>query len=158
MVVIQGYAELRDALKHLPDSMTHTIISGAYKKASESLIVSAQTYLRSKTKTRTGNLVQSIGAVKMPIKKAKEVGETWVGPRRRGGYRGNHGHLIEFGTVDRYTKSGRYTGRSPKLPYMEPAFNDKKDDVLNKFRVIVGDHTASYLRRRIKKIGSVPVA
>jgi hypothetical protein len=117
-----GFEELDRKMKRLPLVFTHKIVGSAIFKSAKPAVDATKMILLTKTKRRTGNLVESIGRVRTPIKKANEIGEVKVGPRVGGRYKGFHGHLIEFGTKDRYTKANKYTGRGPRLPYIAPAF------------------------------------
>jgi hypothetical protein len=40
-----------------------------------------------------------------------------------------HGHLLEFGTKERYTDDGRYTGRVTPRPFLVPTFMEETDAV-----------------------------
>ncbi len=48
-----------------------------------------------------------------------------VGP---GHARASHAHLIEEGTVDRFTKSGAFRGKMTPVPFAEKAFDAKAAD------------------------------
>lgn len=77
---------------------------------------------------RTGNLVKSIGRVRVPMAKANAIGAVRIGPRRGGQYKGYHGHLIEFG--HKKVLWGRRTNERVKpYPFIEPAYRAKKDEV-----------------------------
>lgn len=40
--------------------------------------------------------------------------------------KGSHRHLVEYGTEDRYTKTGAHRGKMPSKPFMSPA--EKEED------------------------------
>ena len=41
-------------------------------------------------------------------------------------------HLFEFGTAERYTKSGAYRGYIPPMPFMRQAWDSKKKIALDR--------------------------
>lgn len=91
---------------------------------------------------RTGNLVKSIGRVRVSMAKANAIGAVRIGPRRGGQYKGYHGHLIEFG--HKMVLWGRLTNRRVKpYPFIEPAYRSKKDEVEGR----MGKALNSVLRR-----------
>lgn len=114
--------QLQAKMNNLKQINQHKILGSAIYKSAKPMEDAQRTIVLSKTKRRTGNLVTSIGRVRVPFTRAKELGTVKVGPRVKGKYKGNHGHLIEFGTKDRYTKAGNYTGKGPRLPFVAPAF------------------------------------
>jgi hypothetical protein len=121
--------QLQAKMNNLKQINQHKIIGSAIYKSALPMVDAQKTILNAKTKKKTGNLDASIGRVKVPIQKAREIGAVRVGPRVGGKYRGNHGHLIEFGTKDRYTKAGKYTGKGPRLPFVAPAFLQQEGNV-----------------------------
>lgn len=57
--------------------------------------------------------------------------------------KGAHRHLVEYGTGSRYTRSGAYRGRMPKMPFMEPAeraadrpYNRELERIVNRDEVV----------------------
>lgn len=125
-------------LENFKQISQHKILGSMFYAAAKPMEDEQKRVLNQVTTKRTGNLEKSIGRVRVPIKKANELGAVRVGPRRGGQYKGYHGHLIEFGTKDRYTKRGKYTGRGPRLPFVEPAYRNKKDEVESRMGVEIG--------------------
>lgn len=80
-------------------------IKTALRREGNVIIAAGKSSFKSKNKSKTGNLYRSFTS-KM---KRKNTG-TLIG-FRRGKRLGNHAHLIDKGTVDRYTKRGAYRGR-----------------------------------------------
>lgn len=126
MIQVKGYKEVIEMFKHLPDAVSHKTIGAANFAAAKPLIRAEQ---RLAPEGPTGNLVDSIGAVKTPLRKANVVGEVLVGPRRKGGYKGFAGHLLEFGTKARRTKKGANRGKGPVKKFAKPAYEQTKEEV-----------------------------
>ena len=69
--------------------------------------------------SHTGNLRKSIGW-RIKAYRRNSVLVLVLGPRWP---LGAHGHLVEFGTVQRYGPDGKSTGIGPALPFLRPAFD-----------------------------------
>ena len=106
----------------------------------------------------TGNLVESIDVgVKLSRRQAAEKGsspgkagntvEVFVGP----GKGGRAGVLFEFGTGPRRTKSGANRGSVQARPFMRPAWEANKHQVLRDFGVQLGREIESSARRIARK-------
>lgn len=148
MISVTGVAEIDRVLKELPKQMTHTILGAAHTAAAKPLIERAKLLA---PEGPTGNLVDSIGASKVNIKTAKKVGEVRVGPRRKGGFKGFHGHMVEFGTKQRRTrKKNANRGIMPKKPFMRPAFALTKVAVEAAIAVNIGKVMVRTMRRYLK--------
>lgn len=115
--MITGYKEINQALSALPKAMSDKIWSDInYDRAK---IVVNRMKLNA-PEGPTGNLVDSIGAVRM---RRDRLGTVWVGPRRKGGKKGFAGHLVEFGTKQRRNKNGSNRGVMPKKPFAKKSFD-----------------------------------
>ncbi|AUQ98100.1 hypothetical protein [Phaeobacter inhibens] len=55
----------------------------------------------------------------------------YVGPVQQDGSHAPEAHLIEFGTGDRYHKSGKYVGAVMADPFMRPAWDANRERVLS---------------------------
>lgn len=144
---VTGVREIDRVLKEMPRQLTHTTLSAAHAAAAKPLITKAQLIA---PEGPTGNLIDSIGAVKTPMKTSVNVGEVAVGPRRRRPYKGHHGHLVEFGHRTRAKKPGKKTFVAPR-PFMRPAFEATKGVVIEGIRVEVGKKLAATMRRYGKR-------
>lgn len=106
----------------------------------------------------TGNLVDSIGGVKISLKRAEFIGEVHVGPRTRRPYRGFHGRFVEFGTRARILKGrGKYPfgtsrGVMPARPFVAPAFRQTHQQVLNGIYQATTKRIVTRMRRDAVKI------
>lgn len=150
---ITGYQEIDNVLKALPRELTHQVLGAAHFAAAKPLVEREKLLA---PEGPTGNLVDSIGAIRTSIKKADELGEVIVGPRIGGRYKGQAGHLVEFGTVKRSTRGrGKYPagtnrGVMPKRPFAKPAFDQEKGRVEGLITVSIGKSVLRTMKRYIK--------
>lgn len=144
---VTGVKEIDNVLRSMPKELTHQTLSAAHLSAAKPLIEKAKLLA---PEGPTGNLVDSIGGVKTPIKKANVIGEVRVGPRRSRQHRGHHGHLVEFGTKPRANKKGANRGVMPKKPFMEPAFMQTQTKVVSSIATEVGKKLNAVMKRYIK--------
>lgn len=142
---IRGYDELLRAFKGLPDQYSDKKIQKVNLRAAQPLIFRMH---RLAPVGLTGNLADSIGAVRSKV--SGELGAVEVGPRRRGGYKGFAGHLVEFGTKARRTKSGANRGTMPSNPFVETAYDQTIDEVLGLVDKELETVTVNYLKRMVK--------
>lgn len=147
MISVTGVREIDKVLEELPKQMTHVILGAAHVAAAKPLVERAKL---SAPEGPTGNLVDSIGAVKISAKRAGKVGEVWVGPRRKGRYKGYHGHMVEFGTKRRKTKKGANRGVMPAKPFMKPSFEATKNEVERQIATQIGRVVVRTMRRHLK--------
>lgn len=101
-------AEYRAVLKkieELSEIEKKPVIRKAYKAGGQILITAGKSSFLAKNRKKTGNLYRSFTS-----KLKKKNSGILVGFRRGVGL-GNHSHLIDRGTTDRYTKKGYYRGR-----------------------------------------------
>jgi HK97 gp10 family phage protein len=157
-IKLTGVKEIDEVFNKLPLALQDRVLQQAHREAAKPLIAKAKA-LAPKDK---GNLFQSIGVQTGGFNQVKslqrEVGAVKVGPRR-GKYKGGHAHLIEYGTMGRYTKGkgkvkkykNAYRGMVRKKPFMEPAFQATKSQLIN----ISAEHYAkpirNLMRRTLKK-------
>ena len=146
-ISVTGVREIDNVLKAMPKELTHQTLGSAHLAAAKPLIEKAKLLA---PEGPTGNLVDSIGGVKAPIKKANTIGEVNVGPRRTRQHRGHHGHLVEFGTKPRANKKGANRGVMPKKPFMEPAFQQTQNKVEQGIATEVGKKLNAVMKRYIK--------
>lgn len=141
---ISGVEEIDRVLRGLPLQVSHKILGQAHAEAAKPIIPAAQ----SKIKDRTGNLRASIGVEKIALRKATAVGLVYVGPRRKRGYKGFHGHLVEFGHRARGGKKF-----VKPYPFMEPAFYSTKNQVIDNIKDSVGRKLRNFMRTTIRRSG-----
>lgn len=144
-----GDRELAKAIQGLPDRLSDTEFQKANVKAAQPL---ADRMHRLAPVGLTGNLAESIGIVKSGKGNKGELGLISIGPRRKGGYKGFAGHLVEFGTKRRRTKTTNANrGIMPKDPFVEPAWEQTKDEVLGSIDKHLGKVVTSYWNKTVKK-------
>jgi len=143
-ISVTGDKELDSKLKAMSAKMSHSVLGAAHYAAAKPLIEKARLLA---PEGPNGYLVDSIGAIKTPSKKANEVGEVKAGPRRRAPYKGFHGHLVERGTKERETKSGANRGVMPEHPFMEPAFNQTKGTIESRIRTELKKQILSVVKK-----------
>lgn len=146
MISVTGYKEIDEVLKHLPSALQDSVVSSAHLKAAK-ITVEREKLLA--PEGPTGNLVDSIGAVKIG-KKGTNVGEVWVGPRRKGGKKGFAGHLVEFGTRPRRNKKGANRGVMPKHPFAKPAFDQTHQQVQGVIATELGKSVVRTMKKYLK--------
>lgn len=146
MIVLTGYKEIDNLLRNLPQAFQQSIVASANYKAAKPLVEKEKLLA---PEGPTGNLVDSIGVVKLG-RRGSEIGEVWEGPRRRRPYKGFAGHLVEFGTKKRRTKSGANRGVMPKEPFAEPAWRQTQGQVQDSIKVELGKSVYRTMKRYIK--------
>lgn len=150
-VVVLGRKELDRLFRNLPKEVSHKLMQEGNRVAAKPMVERAKQLVSKDTDT----LEESIGIVKVPIKRAQVIGEINLGPRRRGKYRGFHGHLVEFGTKPRVLKGrGKYPagtkrGTMPAKPFMRPAFNQTRQQVLDSITKSTAKRVVSRMKREL---------
>lgn len=146
---VTGVKEIDAVLKGLPAQLSDKVIQTANLYAAKPLIEKAKL---TAPEGPTGNLVDSIGAVKERASTfgKREVGQIVVGPRRKGSYKGFAGHLVEYGTKDRTNKRGANRGKVTGIHFMEKSFDATNDQILSRFNEGTGKALSSFMRRTIR--------
>lgn len=99
------YRYVMNKLSELSKAEQKPIIKSALRDSGNILITAGKSSFLARNKKKTGNLYRSFTS---QLKK-KNTG-ILIGFKRGVGM-GNHSHLIDRGTVDRYTKKGYFRGR-----------------------------------------------
>jgi HK97 gp10 family phage protein len=150
-ISVTGIKEIDDVVKNLPTALQHSTLQSAHAAAAKPLVEREKLLA---PEGPTGHLIDSIGIVKTPLRKAGVVGEVNVGPRRKKG--GRHAHLVEFGTKGRKLKGkGKYKagtnrGTMPKKPFVQPAFTMTKDTIEKGIAVNIGKAVVRVMKRYLK--------
>jgi hypothetical protein len=172
MVIVTGFKEVDNLMRRLPKELNHKIVGSAIYKSAKPLVTGA----KARVKSKTGNLKESIGAVRQSIKKATEIGEVRVGPRLGGRFKGYHGYNVETGhrvvlggtLPASQTKSGRQyqaknpartgqgrvVGKADPHPFLQPAFVATKGEVMNQINNNIAISLRNSMRRLLKKQGA----
>lgn len=132
---MQGVEEIEKVLAGLPGKFGEQVVLKVLRKSAKPLINEA----KQRAPKDDGDLQKSIGTISgRGGGKGKQI---YVGPKRGGGFKGYHAHLVEYGTAPRkldkphvVTIGGRtvtitHTGTMPAKPFMRPAFDTKIDEV-----------------------------
>jgi HK97 gp10 family phage protein len=146
-VTLTGQKEIDAVLRQMPLALTHSVLGTANIDASRPLV--DREHLLAPV-GRTGDLAESIGAYRVSQKSATSIGEVRVGPRRQGGFKGYHAHLVEFGTVKRQTKKGANRGIMRAKPFIKPAFNQTKAEVERRITRSIGNVLLRTMKRYIR--------
>lgn len=146
-VKLTGFKEIDNVLKGMPAQLSHKVLQAANMAAAKPLIEAEKL---GAPEGPTGNLVDSIGAVKTSISRAQSLGEIQVGPRRGGRFKGHAGHLVEYGTKSRTNKRGANRGTMPAKPFALPAFEKTKNIVLGMINTEIGRKLYAFMKRTIK--------
>jgi len=101
----QEYQAVVRKLGELSNVEQKGVIRSALKQSGNILINAGKSSFLAKNKKKTGNLYRSFTS-----QYKKKNSGILIGFRRGKGL-GNHAHLIDYGTVDRYTKKGYFRGR-----------------------------------------------
>jgi HK97 gp10 family phage protein len=147
MISVTGKKEIDDVLREWPKQLQHSTLGTAHANAAKPLVERARGLA---PEGPTGRLVDSIGVTKTNIKRANKLGEVRVGPRRKGGFRGFAGHLVEYGTKPRRNRRGARRGFMRPKPFMRPAFNLTKRVVENDIANQIGKVMVRTMRRYLK--------
>jgi len=138
---VTGVEDIDKVLRGLPIELSDRLMKTAHADAAKPLISAAKSIVS----VKTGNLRESIGVERVPIKVANEIGLVKVGPRRRNGYKGFHGHLVEF---SHFTRDG--VNKTEPKPFMEPAYERTKKQVEEGIANSVGKKVYAFMKRTIK--------
>lgn len=148
MITMTGYNELLKTIRNMPAQFSHPLLQSIHFEALKPFVSTAKTLAPRKT----GATQKSIGTQKPGIKRVQEIGLVISGPRR-GRFGGNKAHLLEFGTKIRRTKSRANRGKISKRPFIQPAWDRTRDQVLRDITDKSGKVVANYMRRTLKRYG-----
>lgn len=126
---LEGARELDKVLEGLKATTARGVTRRALKKALEPVAAAA----RGMAPQDTGKLAANIGiSTRLTKRQAREargatgrdVQTIYVGPQWPSA------HLVEFGTGPRHHKSGKFVGVMPPQPFMRPAWDQNREQVL----------------------------
>ena len=140
-ISVTGLKEIDDVIKGLPIQVQDRVLKTAHADAAK---VGVDRARQLAPVGKTKNLVNSIGIERVNLKRTNEVGLVIYGPRKRGGYKGYHGHFIEYG------KTNRDGTRTTPEPFMEPSFNQTKSQIEARIADSIGKKLAGFMKRTIK--------
>jgi Bacteriophage HK97-gp10, putative tail-component len=143
-ISLSGVAELDRCLKGMPKVLQNNLLQNAHVAAAKPLVVTAKS---NAPVGETGNLRRSIGIERISRASSGGIGVVQVGPRRGGGNKGYHGHLIEYGKTNR----GELGDRTRPNPFMADAFGMTQREVEKNIAFQVGVKVAQYIVRTVKR-------
>lgn len=126
---LEGARELDKALSALSASTARGVTRRAMTRALEPVAEAA----RSLAPRDEGKLAAHIGVSSRLTKRQSREMRGLAGRDTQFMYVGPEwasAHLVEFGTGPRFKKSGAYVGVMPPQPFMRPAWDAKRDEVL----------------------------
>lgn len=153
---LEGLKELVGALDQFTTTVARNITSRSLKEAAEPMARAA----RAAAPKDTGVLRESISAsTRADIRgrlRNKNLRFAFVGPSysKFDDYYAPHAHLIEYGTAARFHKNGKAVGQTPAQPFMRPAFQQYRQEVVVRFRDILAvevDRAAARAARKAKR-------
>lgn len=178
LVSLSGFAELEAKFKEFPNDIARRAISRAMTKAGNVMAEEQRAYAAD-----AGRLAASI-VVKAKTVNTAGFGEYADALRsggsyrdaqqalraaRRGGAQGQgrvvitigstspHAHLVEFGTVERFHKSGKSTGVMPMNPFIRPAWDAAAPGLVHQIKGILAEEiertSARLARKKAKAVG-----
>ena len=103
------YAELQKILGDISDVDKRQAIIDSLKRATRNMVAGGKRNLNSRNKKKSGHLINSF---KTSSSKKRVV--AYAGFSRTGANKGNHAHLVDRGTGQRWTKKGYYRGSVSK--------------------------------------------
>jgi HK97 gp10 family phage protein len=148
-VKLTGFENVAEVFRRMDQADKKKILISAYKRAVQ------PTYRMMKVLTpkgKTHNLWNSIGI--SSFKRQNKVGVS-IGARASGQYKGYHGYIVEFGTVDRWAKTykgkplktPRFTGKMPYKGFVRKSVKATENQVVNS----VAQEWHSAIKRFIKR-------
>lgn len=140
-ISVTGLKEIDEVVKGLPLQLQDRVLKTAHADAAKVGVDAAKLMA---PKGKTMNLVNSIGIERVSLKRTNEVGLVQYGPRKRGGFKGFHGHFIEYG------KTNRDGSKTKPDPFMEPSFNQTKSEIESRIAESLGKKLNGFMKRTIK--------
>lgn len=144
-ISLSGVDKIDKVLKGLPNVINHNMMSNVHVKAAQPLI---QRMKLQAPLGETMNLTNSIGAVRESYGKSDTLGIVRVGARR-GRFKGNHAHLVEYGTARRANKNGANRGVMPRKPFTYPSWVATRAQVERIISYEVSREVVGYIRRNM---------
>jgi HK97 gp10 family phage protein len=138
---LTGKKEIDKALGQVRLSVAHKELQKVNAEAAKPLADEA--HLQAPV-GKTGNLADSIGIVKPSESKVSVIGQVNIGPRRGGGHKGYHAHLVEYG------KTNRDGTKSKANPFLKRAFDKKGSEVIQRIDRILGTKMVKRMKNVLK--------
>ncbi len=124
--LVKGSDALAKRLAAIPDQILDELRPALTRSVAE---IAADARALAEASRRSGALVASIaetGPGETTPAFASDGGQRTAGPNEAfvtvGNPEARHGHLVEFGTVERFHNNGKSTGVMPAAPFLLPAW------------------------------------
>lgn len=146
---------LEDFFKELSLVDQRKIFLSAYRKASRPLLNAMKTNvpigkdrMKGGKSVRGGTLLRSLGTIAVP----QEIA-LLVGARKSGINKGWHGHLVEYGTKERFTRKNKLSrGVMPADNFIERSYNATEDQVFGAIENEWYDEIDRYIVRTNRRL------
>jgi HK97 gp10 family phage protein len=144
---ISGFREIDALLQSMPRRLASQGVTSGLRRALQPVAQTARV-------KAPGSLSGRIRIA--PTIKARQRAQSLAKPGkgRRVMYVGAtapHAHLVEFGTGPRYHKSGKYVGFMTPYPFLRPAWDMHKDEVLANLATAIRKEISKATGRRISR-------
>ena len=144
---ISGFKEIDALLQSIPRQLASQGVTSGLRRALQPVAQTARAYA-------PGSLSGRIRIA--PTIKAGQQAQSLAKPGkgRRVMYVGAtapQAHLVEFGTGPRYHKSGKYVGFMTPDPFLRPAWDMHKDEVLANLATAIREEISKATGRRISR-------
>lgn len=141
---VEGFKELDALLIAMPRRLASQAVTAGMRRALQPVAAAARAYA-------PGSLSDRIRIA--PTIKAGQFAQALEKPGKGKrvmfvGSGAPHAHLVEFGTGPRFHKSGKYVGIMPPDPFLRPAWDANKDEVLAKLAETIRQEIAAAIGRR----------
>lgn len=150
-ISVSGVKEIQSVFNALPKVYQEDVLYQAHRAAAKPLIEKEKLLA---PEGPTGGTIDSIGIIR--DKRARDIGNIKVGPRRSKRYKGYAAHLIEYGTKPRTTKGrgkynvSAYRGIMTAAPFVAPAFKATQLVIVSRISDEVGKKTVLAMKRYIR--------
>jgi HK97 gp10 family phage protein len=141
---LQGFKDLDALLREMPRQLAGQAVTSGMRKALQPVAAAARAYAPGSLDTRI-RIAPTIKAGQMPQaleKPGKGKRVMFVGATAP------HAHLVEFGTGPRYHANGKYVGVMPPDPFLRPAWDANKDQVLATLAEVIREEIGKAIGRR----------
>ena len=153
---LTGHKEIDRVFHGMPKHLTDRVLKNAHAASARKTVLKREQQLV--PLGDSFDLHDSLGVVRVPGRKQKELGTIEVGPRRSERYKGHSGHLNEYGTKQRFQKTSRgkqllkpkNTGVMKDRPFARPAFDQTQRKLREENRIQYGKKLISFMKRTLK--------
>ena len=148
LLVLLGTDQLVELFNQLPSELTDKLVNSFFRKSAKILIAKAQENVRSlRLKNKKGRHYELDDSLSFSVN--KEAKNVTVGTLKRRG--GAYAPIFDGGTVERYTKNGRSTGRIKKSDFFKNAVDDTRDEIIYKGSIEFQERVMKVVARQNKK-------